>query len=64
MAYVFIHLLPEPAEGQGFVFLEVHVYRVTLLGLATFYGLGRLATSSRRRKRGSGKGDSTGAGVF
>jgi hypothetical protein len=72
-AYVFVHLLPELAEGQrtvaeaageGLAFLEYHVYLVALLGLATFYGLDRLATGSRRRKRKAGGEDSTGTGVF
>ena len=73
VAYVFVHLLPELAEGQqaiaeaageGLAFLEVHVYLVALVGLATFYGLDRLATESRRRKRKAGGEDSTEAGVF
>ena len=60
VAYVFVHLLPELAEGQeaiaeaageGLAFLKQHVYLVALLGLATFYGLDRLATESRRRNR-------------
>ncbi|MDP9475389.1 MAG: hypothetical protein M3R38_06815 [Actinomycetota bacterium] len=75
VAYVFVHLLPELAEGQesiaealergeGLAFLESHVYLVALVGLAVFYGLDRLATTSRRRKREAGKGDSTSPGVF
>ncbi|QIN77599.1 hypothetical protein GBA65_02715 [Rubrobacter marinus] len=73
VAYVFVHLLPELAEGQeaiaeaageGFSFLEQHVYLVALVGLATFYGLDRLATESRRRRRKAGGEDSTEAGVF
>ena len=34
------------------------------MGLAVFYGLERLATSSRRRKRQASKEDSTSEGVF
>ena len=73
VAYVFVHLLPELGEGQeviaeaageGLAFLEVHVYLVALVGLATFYGLDRLATESRRRNRKAGEEDSTEAGVF
>ena len=73
LAYVFVHLLPELADGQraiaeaageGLAFLDVHVYLVALLGLATFYGLDRLATESRRRRRKAGKEDSTEVGVF
>ena len=73
VAYVFVHLLPELADGQraiaeaageGLAFLDVHVYLVALLGLATFYGLDRLATESRRLSRKAGGEDSTEAGVF
>ena len=73
VAYVFVHLLPELAEGQeaiveaageGLAFLEEHVYLVALVGLAFFYGLDRLATSSRRLQRKVGKEDSTSPGVF
>ncbi len=75
MAYVFVHLLPELAEGQetvaealgegeGLAFLESHAYLIALISLAVFYGLEQLATSSRRRKRAVGKEDSTSGGVF
>jgi hypothetical protein len=73
VAYVFVHLLPDLAEeqetireaaGEGFNFLEYHVYLVALIGLAAFYGLERSAKTSRRRKRSAGDEDSTGAGVF
>lgn len=73
VAYVFVHLLPELAEGQetiteatgeGLAFLDVHIYLVALVGLATFYGLERLATESRRRNRRAGEEDSTSAGAF
>ena len=75
VAYVFIHLLPELAEGQetiaealdegeGLASLESHIYLVALVGLAVFYGLERLATSSRRRKREASKEDFTSEGVF
>lgn len=57
VAYVFVHLLPELAAGEErvghaarglrFDFAERHVYLVALLGLATFYGLQRLADASR-----------------
>ncbi|MDQ3924476.1 MAG: ZIP family metal transporter, partial [Actinomycetota bacterium] len=60
VSYVFVHLLPELAEGQetlaealdegrGLDFLQNHIYLIALLGLAIFYGLERLAASSRRR---------------
>ncbi len=73
VAYVFVHILPDLAEeqealrkavGEGFAFLEDHVYLVALLGLAVFYGLDRVAKGSRRRKRSAGKDDSMEAGVF
>ena len=73
VAYVFVHLLPELAEGQesiaeaageGLAFLDVHVYLVALFGLATFYGLDKLAAGSRLRNRKARGEDSTEAGVF
>ena len=73
VAYVFVHLLPELAEGQetiaeavgeSLAFLEHQIYLVALVGLAVFYGLARLATSSRRQRRRTGKEDSTSSGVF
>lgn len=73
VAYVFVHLLPDLAEeqetireavGESFSFLEYHVYLVALVGLAVFYGLDRVAKTSRRRKRSAGKEDSAEAGVF
>jgi len=73
VAYVFVHILPdlsesqrtlEQAVGQELAFLEHHVYLIALLGLAVFYGLERAAKESRQRQRRTGKGDSTGAGVF
>jgi zinc transporter ZupT len=51
VAYVFLHVLPELAEGQARVrahlelagaALERHVYLIALVGLATFYGLERM----------------------
>ena len=75
VAYVFVHLLPELAEvqetiaealdeGEGLAFLEGHIYLVAFVSLAVFYGLERLATSSRRRKREASKEDFTSEGVF
>ncbi len=65
VAYVFVHLLPELAEGQVAIegeagaegsqpgpllgFLENHVYLVALVGLAVFYGVEKHSLSSRRR---------------
>ena len=61
VAYVFVHLLPELAEGQktlgrkfaGEAFAERHVYFIALAGLAAFYGLDRLAKSSRSKREGA-----------
>lgn len=61
VAYVFVHLLPELAAGQetvgrvagGEAFAERHVYLIALAGLATFYGLDRLAKTSRSKREGA-----------
>ena len=65
VSYVFVHLLPELAEGQVAIdggggaeaaegepllgFLEGHVYLVALVGLAVFYGVEQHSLTSRRR---------------
>ena len=58
VAYVFIHLLPELAQGQKVLedsevglpgYLEHHVYLLALIGLACFYGLERLIKAHRRK---------------
>jgi hypothetical protein len=62
VAYVFVHLLPELAQGQQAVegsaiaeellsFLEDHVYLLALVGLLVFYGVERHSVSARRRQR-------------
>lgn len=64
VAYVFVHVLPELAEGQTTIegeggaeaagagpllgFLEDHVYLVALVGLAVFYGVEKHSLTSRR----------------
>jgi zinc transporter ZupT len=57
VAYVFLHVLPELAEGQRTVREHLagasvlsgrHVYLIALVGLAAFYGLERLVRSARR----------------
>lgn len=62
VAYVFVHLLPELAAGQEEVsrvvqasetFAERHVYLIALAGLAAFYGLDRLAKTSRSKREGA-----------
>ncbi len=74
VAYVFVHLLPELAAYQDTVgarvrrgggllaAIEHHIYVVALVGLASFYGLDRLARQSTRRGRGGERRPS--AGVF
>jgi len=73
VAYVFVHILPDLSEhqesieragGLGIAYLEHHVYLVALLGLTVFYGLERVAESSRQRSRKEGKVDATSAEVF
>ena len=65
VAYVFVHLLPELAEGQAALegegegaapgplleFLEHHVYLVALVGLAVFYGVEKHSLAARRRNQ-------------
>lgn len=55
VAYVFVHLLPELAEGQEvikesvegmFAALDQHAYLMALGGLVIFYGLERIAKES------------------
>lgn len=61
VAYVFVHLLPELAAGQAkvsraakdFGLAERHVYLIALLGLAAFYGLDRMAKTSRSAREGA-----------
>ncbi len=61
VAYVFVHLLPELAAGQetlgraveGLALAERHVYLIALAGLLAFYGLDRLAKTSRSRRQGA-----------
>ena len=80
VAYVFVHLLPELAEGQLAIegeggaeatspgalldFLEHHVYLVALVGLATFYGVEKHSLSSRRRNQRSTGEDQTTGDAF
>ncbi|WIJ23482.1 hypothetical protein [Devosia sp. RR2S18] len=67
VAYVFVHILPELADhqesfreaaqdGSFLAALESHSYLVALVGLATFYGLDRLAHNSSRRQEKKGEG--------
>lgn len=62
VAYVFLHILPELGErqgaieevgGLGLVFLEHHVYVMSLAGLALFYLLERAARVSQEGGEGS-----------
>ncbi len=80
VAYVFVHLLPELAEGQAAIegeggaeaaapepmlgFLEGHVYLVALVGLAVFYGVEKHSLHSRRRNRHETGADCTTGDAF
>ena len=77
VAYVFVHLLPELAEGQKAVegderragdgllpFLEDHVYLLALVGLAVFYGVEKHSLGSRRERRRSTGEDRTTDAAF
>lgn len=75
VAYVFVHLLPELAEYQEtmetaaesgglLAELEAHSYVIALIGLATFYGLDRLARQSARERKSAGGEARPEAGVF
>ncbi|HEY9693044.1 MAG TPA: hypothetical protein V6D15_12605 [Oculatellaceae cyanobacterium] len=73
VAYVFVHIFPELRKAQTTVeqveieilkFLEHHVYLMGLLGFTVFYGLERLAKTSRQLNREAGEGDATTASVF
>lgn len=71
VAYVFLHLLPELGhfqseleghlEDSAWAFIESHIYIVSMIGLAIFYGLEVMVKKSKRRKDKSAK---AGAGVF
>lgn len=73
VAYVFVHVLPELHAGQlavesAFatpgVWIEHHVYLVSLGGLVVFYGLERLARASRAAQRERQDADRTSGAVF
>ncbi len=74
VGYVFVHLLPELAEGQETLeksgtgtllgYLEHHVYLVALLGLATFYYVERQSVDSRRARRERTGEDQTSSAAF
>ncbi len=77
VAYVFVHLLPEVAEGQRafeeggggeggafLAFLEHHVWLMALLGLGVFYGVEKHSLSSRARRREREGEDRTAGDAF
>lgn len=73
VAYTFIHIFPELSKGQatvqasalnGLEFLEHHVYLMSLLGFSIFYGLEKLAKTSRKHQLKLGRGDVTSDQVF
>ena len=66
VAYVFLHLLPELAEGQEvaesresglFGLVESEIYLLALVGLLVFYGLERAVRSSNKVGREQGAGE-------
>jgi hypothetical protein len=76
VAYVFVHLLPELAEGQDVLSrafgghwrtLEQHVYLIALLGLALFYGVERTTLDAQTRESERGEkteGSTAGSRAF
>lgn len=79
VAYVFVHLLPELAEGQETIegeqsaqgataplldFLEHHVYVMALLGLIVFYAIEQRSLASRREQHARAGEDRTEERVF
>lgn len=72
VSYVFLHLLPDLSESQetleealgGLTFLEHHVYLIALVGLSVFYGLDRMALTSRRQNSEQNREDETSTAVF
>lgn len=76
VAYVFVHLLPELAEGQAAIegeqhgtgpllgFLEHHVYLLALIGLLVFYGVEHASLRSRRERMQRTGEDRTNDDVF
>ena len=72
VAYVFLHILPDLAEGQQhfrsvstgwLAAIERHVWLLALAGLSAFYGLETLVRQSRVRE-GSGDEHGPAVGVF
>lgn len=72
VAYVFLHLLPELSRREAVIqkhllpssFIEHRIYLVALVGLVTFYGLERLAKTSRQRQQQLQNKDATHPLVF
>ena len=73
VAYVFLHILPDLAEGQRHFNsavplwlqgIERHVWLLALAGLAAFYGLERLVRQSRARQNDDGHARRGARGVF
>jgi hypothetical protein len=76
VAYVFVHLLPELADGQRAIegagdagvqplaSLEHHVYVMAMVGLVVFYGVECHSLASRRDRRSSAGEDRTESDAF
>ena len=73
VAYVFLHILPDLAEGQNqflaaengwLADVERHVWLLSLAGLSAFYGLERLVRRSQALATADDPHRSSGPGVF
>jgi hypothetical protein len=73
VAYVFLHLLPELAEGQvtiskavsgALALLDQHAYLMALGGLIVFYGLERVAREAHSGHKASSSEDTPGPRIF
>jgi hypothetical protein len=68
VGYIFVHLLPELAEGRGSsgvglsIFAERDTYLIALVGLLAFYALDRVVQEGRRRAGGAPKPESESGG--
>lgn len=73
IAYIFLDIFPELGQAQEeilhsnnplVIYLENHVYLLALLGLASFYGLEKLALKSRSHHQKVYGKDHTQPGIF
>jgi hypothetical protein len=74
VSYVFLHLLPDLHQYQDSVgekldngagkYIEDHIYIISMLGLALFYGVERLVKKSKKNQSGDSEEGSASVGVF